>query len=100
MRVRSLLRALLALSLMLAAAGANAVFDPVNDDTDIFLANPAFTASRPNVLIFVDNTANWSQATGAAAPLDTKYGGVRAALTSVLNGVVTDAYNVGLSLFV
>ena len=72
----------------------------MNDDTDIFLANPSFAATRPNVLLFVDNTANWSQSTGAAAPLDTKFGGVTTALKSVLNGVVTDAYNVGLSLFV
>jgi hypothetical protein len=27
---------------------------PVNDDTDIFLANPNITAERPNVLIIVD----------------------------------------------
>ena len=100
MNIRSLLRALPALALALAAGAAGAAFDPVNDDTDIFLANPAFTSTRPNVLLFVDNTANWSQSTGAAAPLDTKFGGVTTALKSVLNGVVTDAYNVGLSLFV
>jgi hypothetical protein len=29
-------------------------FDPVNDDTDIFLANPQIRPARPNVLIFVD----------------------------------------------
>ena len=40
----------------------NAEFDPVNDDTDIFLANPNVTANRPNVLIFIDNTANWNTA--------------------------------------
>src|SRR5712692_4754301 len=94
------LRAAAALAwLALPQAGWSA-FDPVNDDTDIFLANPAFNAVRPNVLIFVDNTANWSQSTGGVAPLDTKYGGVRAALTTVLTNVVTDAFNVGLSLFV
>lgn len=79
-----------------AAGAAQAAFDPVNDDTDIFLANPAFAATRPNVLIFLDNTANWGQNAGGV----TKYQGVRAALTSVLNGVVTDAFNVGLAMFV
>ena len=100
MSFRSPLRFLLALATALAAGSAAAAFDPVNDDTDIFLANPSFTASRPNVLIFVDNTANWSASTGAAAPLDSKYGAVKVALQAVLNGVVNDAFNVGLSLFV
>ena len=75
-------------------------FDPVNDDTDIFLANPAFNATRPNVLIFLDNTANWAQSTGGTAPMDTKYGAVTTAIKNVLNGVVTDNFNVGLALFV
>ncbi len=38
MNIRSLLRALQALALALAAGAAGAAFDPVNDDTDIFLA--------------------------------------------------------------
>jgi type IV pilus assembly protein PilY1 len=79
-----------------AATTARAAFDPVNDDTDIFLANPAFASTRPNVLIFVDNTANWSQSTGVG----TKYDGVRAALKAVLRNTVTDAYNVGMAMFV
>jgi len=96
MTFRSLLRSAASLALALAAGAASAAFDPVNDDTDIFLANPAFDAARPNVVVFVDNTANWGQSAGGV----TKYDGVRTALTSVLNGVVTDAYNVGLALFV
>ena len=51
------IRALSTAALLAAPLAAWPVFDPVNDDTDIFLANPAFTAVRPNVLIFVDNTA-------------------------------------------
>src|SRR6185503_10050774 len=78
------------------AGSASAQFDPVNDDTDIFLQNPAYVAARPNVLIVVDNTANWGQ----TADGTTKYQGVKTALTSVLNGVVNDTFNVGLSLFV
>jgi type IV pilus assembly protein PilY1 len=78
------------------AGSASAVFDPVNDDTDIFLQNPAYIAARPNVLIFVDNTANWGQ----SADGTTKFQGVRTALTSVLNSVVNDTFNVGLAMFV
>lgn len=88
-----------AAALLLAPGAALPAFDPVNDDTDIFLANPAFSATRPNVLIFVDNTANWAQATGFPAPLDNKYNAVRTALANVV-GAVNDNFNVGLGLFV
>jgi type IV pilus assembly protein PilY1 len=81
------------------AGSASAAFDPVNDDTDIFLQNPAYVAARPNVLIVVDNTANWSQTDGTAGS-PSKYQGVKTALTSVINGVVNDTFNVGLGLFV
>ncbi len=92
---RILATAFAAASLALIAP-ADAAFDPVNDDTDIFLANPAFSAIRPNVLLFVDNTANWSQNSGGT----TKYDAVRAALNATLTNVVTDAYNVGMAMFV
>src|SRR5205823_2319219 len=65
------------------------VFDPVNDDTDIFLANPTITAERPNVLIFVDNTANWN----------TAFDMEKAALQAVV-GNLDDTYNVGFAMFV
>src|SRR6185503_6207456 len=81
---------------LVAAGSATSAFDPVNDDTDIFLANPSFAAIRPNVLLFVDNSANWSQNSGGV----TKYDAVRAALTATLTNVVTDTYNVGFGLFV
>jgi type IV pilus assembly protein PilY1 len=99
MNFYSVLRALVLGALAMLPVAAHPAFDPVNDDTDIFLANPTFNATRPNVLIFVDNTANWSQSTGAPAPYDTKYGGVKNALVSVLTGL-SDAYNVGLAMFV
>lgn len=60
-------RALAAAVLLCAPLAGWAVFDPVNDDTDIFLANPTFNATRPNVLIFVDNTSNWSAAVDATS---------------------------------
>ena len=74
--------------IMLGATIALAVFDPVNDDTDIFLANPTIAAERPNVLIVLDNTANWNQ------PFDNE----KNALVQVVNGL-TDQFNVGLMMF-
>lgn len=34
--------------------------DLVGDDTDLFTVNPAIKSEIPNILIVVDNTANWS----------------------------------------
>ena len=65
-----------------------AVFDPVNDDTDIFLANPSIPANRPNVVIYVDNTANWN----------TAFTNEKSALVSVVQNL-TDSFNVGMFLF-
>ena len=82
---------------LLAAAGflalgagpsAYAAFDPIGEDIDIFLANPAFAAERPNVLIMLDNTANW------AGPFDNE----KAALKTVVNGLNSN-FNVGLMFF-
>ena len=83
------IRALSTAALLAAPLTGWPVFDPVNDDTDIFLANPAFTAVRPNVLIFVDNTANWNTA------FDTE----KAALQAFFGGL-TDTVNVGMAMFV
>jgi len=82
--------------LALCFSGAHAAFDPVNDDTDIFLANPAYDSTRPNVLIFIDNSANW----GSTSSGVTKYQAVRTALNAVMNGVINESFNVGLGLFV
>ncbi|MBI2312007.1 MAG: hypothetical protein HYU77_05835 [Betaproteobacteria bacterium] len=67
------------------------------DDTDLFLINPAIASQRPNVLIILDNTANWS-------PMFTAE---KAALVSVIAGDgtaanpgLTDQFNVGLMMFV
>ncbi|MBI2994032.1 MAG: hypothetical protein HYY48_07645 [Gammaproteobacteria bacterium] len=62
--------------------------DPVNDDTDIFLANPDIPENRPNVLIYVDNTANWN----------TAFTNEKAALKSVVDNL-SDSFNVGLFFF-
>ena len=96
MKPSTLLRTACTAALLAVMPAGWAAFDPVNDDTDIFLANPQFAATRPNVLIFVDNTANWSESSSGV----TKYAGVRAGLTAVLTNVVDDNYNVGMGLFV
>ncbi|HET9384893.1 MAG TPA: hypothetical protein VFO67_07075, partial [Gemmatimonadales bacterium] len=74
--------------LLMGASIALAVFDPVNDDTDIFLASPTNPAERPNVLFVLDNTANWNNA----------FTNERAALAQVVNGL-TGQFNLGLMLF-
>ncbi|MBI2961731.1 MAG: pilus assembly protein PilY, partial [Betaproteobacteria bacterium] len=65
-----------------------ASFDPIGEDIDIFLANPAVSAERPNILILLDNTANWN------TPFDVE----KSALVTVVNGL-GDGYNVGLMMF-
>jgi Tfp pilus tip-associated adhesin PilY1 len=86
-KMANILRFFLAV-LMMGASVALAGFDPVSDDTDIFLANPNITAERPNVLIVLDNTANWN----------TAFTNEKSALVQVVNGL-TDQFNVGLMLF-
>jgi Tfp pilus tip-associated adhesin PilY1 len=89
MTAARLLRAAAAAALFLAPQAAWTVFDPVNDDTDIFLANPGFAATRPNVLIMLDNSANWN----------TAFATEKAALVSVVNGM-TENFNLGFGMFV
>lgn len=84
----NLLLVLLAAGLFSVPAALSA-FDPVNDDTDIFLANPSFAAERPNILIVLDNTANWNAA----------FANEKAALVQVVNSL-NDSYNVGLMMMV
>lgn len=58
------------------------------DDTDLFTVNPAITAERPNVLIILDNTANWN----------TAFTWEKSSLQTVVNGL-DNKFNVGLMLF-
>jgi len=77
-----------AVALTLGSPAGFGAFDPVNDDTDIFLADPSFNAERPNVLIIMDNTANWNQ------PFDAE----KTALVNVV-GSLGDGLNVGIGMF-
>jgi type IV pilus assembly protein PilY1 len=59
------------------------------EDIDIFTINPTITALRPNVLFFVDNTANWN----------TAFANEKSALVTTVNGL-DDRFNVGWGGFV
>ncbi len=80
---------LLLWGLLVLAGGAQA------QDTDLFMTNNPNSNVRPNVLIVLDNTANWSQSLGAT----TKFALERQALAAVVNGFSEGAFNVGLMLF-
>ena len=80
---------MLMLTLMIGFAPSSwSAFDPQNDDTDLFLRNPGIPAQRPNVLLVVDNSANWN----------TAFATEKAALIAVVNGL-DERYNVGLAMF-
>ncbi len=87
MRIKKILAFAGAVLISLSALAAT--FDPVHEDTDIFLTNPAITSERPNVLIVLDNTANWNN----------PFTNEKAALVSVVNGL-NEFFNVGLMMFV
>ncbi len=90
MKLNSTLKALAAVVLVFGVAIPRgfAAFDPVGEDIDIFLANPSFTAQRPNVLFMIDNTANWNQA----------FANEKSAMVTVVKSVSSD-FNMGLMLF-
>src|SRR5688572_20186313 len=91
MNLRNLVASLASACALGASTGALGQFvDPVGDDTDIFLANPTIAATRPNVVILLDNTANWN------TPFDIE----KQALVNITNSLLTDAFNVGLAMFV
>lgn len=58
------------------------------DDTDIFTINPNVSSQRPNILLIVDNAANWS----------TRYAYEKAALVTTFNNL-DSRYNIGLAYF-
>jgi len=88
MKTKGLLRAFFAMALSCFVSSGFAVFDPVNDDTDIFLANPTYNVQRPNVLIILDSTANWN----------TPFAAEKTALVNALNSL-NQNFNVGLMMF-
>ena len=59
------------------------------EDIDLFVGVPADNSALPNVLIVLDNTANWTSAFSVEM----------SALSSVINALPADKFNVGLMLF-
>ncbi len=89
MRTRSLIALTISLLIALMAGPAYPQsFDPVNDDTDLFMMNPAASPVAPNILIIIDNTANWSSVFDAE----------KTALVQVV-GALSENVNVGLMLY-
>lgn len=76
--------ALVGINVVLATYSSRAMAE----DIDIFTVNPAIASARPNVLIMLDNSANWN----------TAFTNEKAALVGTVNGL-DDRYNVGLMLF-
>jgi type IV pilus assembly protein PilY1 len=80
----------LLLTCMLATA-ASASFA---EDIDIYSQNTSITPGAPNVLIVMDNTANWSQSFASS----TKFAAEKIALASVVTALKTQ-FNLGLMMF-
>ena len=59
------------------------------EDIELFVGVPPSAAETPNVLIVMDNTANWN----------TAFANEKAALVSVFDGMPVDKFRVGLMLF-
>jgi type IV pilus assembly protein PilY1 len=59
------------------------------EDTDLFVGMPTSTQETPNVLIVLDNTANWN----------TPFVNEKAALVSVFNGMPLNKFRIGLMMF-
>lgn len=77
-----------ALLLLFAAASASA------EDIDIYSQNTNVPIGAPNVLIVLDNTANWSQSFAGS----TKFAAEMTALFTVVNALKSQ-FNLGLMMF-
>lgn len=86
MKATRWIHSLLALAALAGPAGA--------EDIDIFTANPLVAGTRPNILIVLDNSANWS----ANFDGGTKFSKEMETLATVVGGL-TDRVNVGIMLF-
>ncbi|MFS2124356.1 pilus assembly protein [Pseudomonas sp. Pseusp97] len=59
------------------------------EDIDLFVGTPTSATDAPNVLIILDNTANWT----------TPFSNEMTALASVVNGLQVNKFRVGLMMF-
>jgi len=84
------------LALALGAASPSSVDA---EDIDLFVgSNPATAANRPNVLIIIDNSANWSAASQQWAG-NVKQGQSELRALKTVVGELNDGVNLGLMLF-
>ena len=79
---------LLASSLAIESTSARA------EDIDIYSQNPNITPGAPNVLIVLDNTANWSQSFAG----DTKFSAEKVALAQVITALKAQ-FNLGIMMY-
>ena len=85
------IKARLALLTCMLATAASAAFA---EDIDIYSQNTSISPGAPNVLLVMDNTANWSQSFAS----DTKFKAEKAALKLVISALKTQ-FNLGLMMF-
>lgn len=81
------MRSYIRMVLLAMAAGLSGLSQA--EDIDLFLGTPPNATGAPNVLIILDNTANWS------TPFDNEI----AALVSVVDALPADKFRLGLMLF-
>jgi len=80
--------------LLLTCMLATAASTSFAEDIDIYSQNTSVTPGAPNVLLVMDNTANWSQSFASS----TKFAAEKVALAQVINALKTQ-FNLGLMMF-
>ena len=80
--------------LLLTCMLATAASTSFAEDIDIYSQNTSITPGAPNVLIVMDNTANWSQSFASS----NKFAAEKLALAQVINALKTQ-FNLGLMMF-
>lgn len=74
---------------LLALLAACLPFTAAAEDIDLFMGNNTASTDAPNVLIILDNTANWNNA----------FTNEMAALASLFNGLPESKFKVGIMMF-
>ena len=80
--------------ILFAGLLATATSGALAEDIDIYSQNTSISPGAPNVLLVMDNTANWSQSFASS----TKFAAEKAALAQVIGALKTQ-FNLGLMLF-
>lgn len=83
------------LRLFVVAASLAMHFAAQAEDIDLFVSPSTGNTAKPNVLIIMDNTANWGSGNQSPQPFTNE----KAALVSVLSSLPVDSFRVGLMMF-